>query len=365
MHILFLNQYFPPDPAPTGVLLAEVAEAAKKGGNTVDFVAARQEYRAGQKQGGRIIREARALARMLVDGFRRPRADVVVSGSSPPCLLVVATLVAFGHRARSVHWIMDLYPEIAVALGEVREGIFSRMLGTLMGWCYRQASRVVVLDEDMAARVRNHGVEPAIVRPWVFGAVLKQLADTRAEPQKDWTWIYSGNLGRAHEWETLLQAQAAVERRGASIRLLFQGGGPSRPAAEARARELGLRQVEWRDYVPEEDLPASLLRCHALVVTQRPAAQGLLWPSKLGLVMSLPRPIVWVGPTDGAIASMLRAFPHAAVFAPGQGAELAEWLLARTGIDAVAPGAVFDAAAHRDSSLAAFLTLLEPDNQRG
>ena len=80
-----------------------------------------------------------------------------------------------------------------------------------------------------------------------------------------------------------------------------------------------MRQVEWRGYVDEAELPASLLRCHALAVTQRPEARGLLWPSKLGLVMSLPRPIVWIGPTDGAIAAELRALPHAGIFAPGQG----------------------------------------------
>lgn len=359
MRVLFLNQYFPPDPAPTGVLLAEVAAELTKAGHTVDFVAARQEYRAGQKQGGRMIREALALWRMLVDGLRRPGAEVVVSASSPPCLLVVATLVAAWHRARSVHWIMDLYPEIAVALGEVREGFLSRTLGALMGWCYRRATRVVVLDKDMTARVRVHGVEPVVVRPWVFASVLKQLAEARGEPEEPWTWIYSGNLGRAHEWETLLEAQADLERRGSSIRLRFQGGGPSRPAAEARARELGLRQVEWRDYVPENELPSSLLRCHALVVTQLPAAQGLLWPSKLGLVMSLPRPIVWVGPTDGAIAELLRAFPHAAAFAPGQGRELADWLTAQRSGANVPQDAIFDPAQHRDASLAAFVGLLE------
>ncbi|MGB8169162.1 MAG: glycosyltransferase family 4 protein [Chthoniobacteraceae bacterium] len=358
MRVLFLNQYFPPDPAPTGVLLAEVAATLTKAGHAVDFVAARQEYRAGQKQGGRMIREALALWRMLVDGLRKPRSEVIVSASSPPCLLVVATLVAGWHRARSVHWVMDVYPEIAVALGEVRAGVLSRTLGALMGWCYRRATRVVVLDEDMAARIRVHGVEPAIVRPWVFAGVLRQLAATHEDPQAEWTWIYSGNLGRAHEWETLLQAQAELERRGAPIRLLFQGGGPSRPVAAARARELGLRQVEWRDYVPEDELPAALLRCHALVGTQLPAAQGLLWPSKLGLAMSLPRPLAWVGPPDGAIAKMLGAFPHAAVFAPGQSVELAGWLAARMGLGAAAPGAVFDAAAHRDSSLAAFIDLV-------
>ncbi len=352
MRVLFLNQYFPPDAAPTGVLLRELADELERAGHTVDFVAAREDYRAGQQKGGRMLREAKALGRMLWDGVRRPRAQVVVSATSPPCLLVVATLVALWHRARSVHWIMDLYPEIAVALGEVRAGFLVRMIGQVMGWCYRRAARVVVLDADMAARLRVYGVESAVIRPWVFAPVLRQLAAARGERTGEWTWIYSGNLGRAHEWETLLQAQAILEKRGAGVRLLFQGGGPLRAAAQVRAGELGLRRCEWADYVEEEELPSSLLRCEVLAVTQLPAAQGLLWPSKLGLVMSLPRPILWVGPVDGAIAQTLRAFPHAGIFAPGEAGAVADWLLARkSGGAAVPVAAVFDPAVHRTGSL--------------
>ncbi len=359
MRVLFLNQYFPPDPAPTGVLLAEIAAELERAGHSVDFVAARQEYRGGQQRGGRMRREAVALLRMLWDGLWRPRADVVISASSPPCLLVVATLVAWRHGARSIHWIMDLYPEIAVALGEVPDGAVSRTIAAVMGWCYRRAAQVVVLDEDMAARLRGYGVTPAVVRPWVSAPVLRQLASARAEPEAEWTWIYSGNLGRAHEWETLLAAQAELERRGATIRLRFQGGGPSRPRAEARARELGLRQIEWAGYVAEEDLPDSLRRCRVLVATQLPAAQGLLWPSKLALILSLPRPIAWVGPVTGAVAEVLREFPHARVFGVGEAVALAEWLLARQAEDAdISPTAVFDAGAHREASLAALKNLV-------
>lgn len=356
MRFLLLNQYFPPDPAPTGVLFGEIAERLRAEGHEVDFVAARQDYRAGQKQGGRTIRELKALGRMLLDALRRPRPDVVVSGTSPPCLLAVATLVALRFRARSVHWIMDMYPEIAVGLGEIREGLLARVVGAVMGWSYRR-STVVALDDDMAVRVRRHGVEPAIIRPWVFAPVLKQLAAATAEPTAQWTWIYSGNLGRAHEWETLLAAQKILEDRRAGVRLLFQGGGPSRPAAEARARELGLRLCEWRDYVLEADLPESLRRCAVLVVTQLPAARGLLWPSKLGLVLSLPRPILWVGPTDGAIARMLRGVAHAGVFAPGQAREVAAWLLVRRAESAVVPPAI-DPAAHREEALVAWRRVL-------
>jgi colanic acid biosynthesis glycosyl transferase WcaI len=359
MRVLFLNQYFPPDPAPTGVLLAELAAELQGEGHTVDFVAARQEYRVGQKQGGRMRREALGLWRMLLDGLRRPRADVVLSASSPPCLLVVATLLSFRHRAKSVHWIMDLYPEIAVALGEVHPGFLAKTISALMGWCYRRAARVVVLDEDMAGRLRQYGVESRIIRPWVFASVLKQLAAAKAEPTPDWTWIYSGNLGRAHEWETLLAAQAELERCGALIRLRFQGGGPSRPTAQARAVELRLQCIEWHDYVPEDELPSSLLSCQVLAVTQLPATQGLLWPSKLGLVTSLPRPVVWVGPVDGAIASFLRPLPHAGIFAPGEAVALADWLQARWSETAAIPAsATLDAVNHRTTALAEWLSLL-------
>ncbi|MEP6670964.1 MAG: glycosyltransferase [Chthoniobacter sp.] len=359
MRILFLNQYFPPDPAPTGVLLRDLADHLQAAGHTVDFVAARQDYRAGQRKGGRMIREAKALGRMLLDGLRRPRADVVVSATSPPCLLLVATLVAFWHRAKSVHWIMDLYPEIAVSLGEIRDGMLAKFIGKAMGWAYRRAAVVVALDEDMADRIRRYRVQPEVIGVWVFAPVIAQASRATGEPTTPWTWIYSGNLGRAHEWETLLAAQAILEKRGADIWLLFQGGGPSRPAAEARAAELGLRQCEWKGYIEEAELPNALRRGQALAVTQLPAAQGLLWPSKLGLLLSLPRPILWVGPTDGAIARQLRALSNAGIFAPGQSEQVADWLLAlQSRLPATCPPAL-DPVAQRAAALAGWSRLIE------
>jgi hypothetical protein len=41
MRILLLNQYFPPDPAPTGVLFRELADEFSRHGHTADFVDAR------------------------------------------------------------------------------------------------------------------------------------------------------------------------------------------------------------------------------------------------------------------------------------------------------------------------------------
>ncbi|HWB60330.1 MAG TPA: glycosyltransferase family 4 protein [Chthoniobacteraceae bacterium] len=326
MRILFLNQYFPPDSAPTGILLHELGEWLQAQGHEVDYVSSAQDYRNVKKNSRRLLREASALCGMLFKGLKTRRPDVVFSASSPPCLLVVATLIAAWHRAKSVHWLMDMYPELAVALGEVKAGFVSGVTGKLMGWGYRRAKLVVGLDEDMALRLKNYGVEAEIIPPWVLQSFIASAPMAPIEPAPEWTWIYSGNLGRAHEWETLLQAQALVEKRGLPIRLLFQGGGPSWPLAKARAAELGLRQCDWNGYVREAELQASLLRARALVITQKPEAQGLLWPSKLALASTLPRPILWIGPVDGAIARQISALPHAGVFAPGSAEQVADWL---------------------------------------
>ena len=329
MRILFLNQYFPPDPAPTGILFREVADEFVRLGHEVDFVDAGQDYRGAQGGGSRMKRELSALWRMMREGRARPRADVVVSGSSPPCLGVVADRIARKHRAAHIHWAMDMYPELAVELGEIgRTSLVAKITGWAMHGVYRRAKSVIALDDDMAARFRALRLNPVCIRPWVTQQTGAASVVAR-EPELPWTWIYSGNLGRAHEWETLLAAQALIEQRGVDARLLFQGSGPSWKVAQAKAAALGLRCCEWRGYAAADELQSSLLRCEALVATQLPAVRGLLWPSKLALMLTLPRPILFVGPPDGAIAAELRRLAHAGVFAPGDADGVARWVAER------------------------------------
>ena len=358
MRILFLNQYFPPDPAPTGILFREVADEFLRLGHEVDFVDAGQDYRAAQGGGGRMKRELGALWRMLREGRARARAEVVVSGSSPPCLGVVADRVARKHGAAHIHWAMDLYPELAVELGEIgRSSFVAKLTGWAMRGVFRRAKSVIALDEDMASHFRAQRLDPVCIRPWV---TQRARAVVLREPEAPWTWIYSGNLGRAHEWETLLAAQALLEQRGVDARLLFQGGGPSWKVAQAKAEALGLRRCEWQGYVEAEELPASLLRSEVLVATQLPAVRGLLWPSKLALMLTLPRPILFVGPTDGAIAAELRGYAHAGVFAPGDADGVARWIAAQRASRAViSSGSISGAEQQRSAALAAWGELLQ------
>jgi colanic acid biosynthesis glycosyl transferase WcaI len=353
--ILFLNQYFPPDPAPTGVLMHELGGFLELRGWKAEYVASGQDYRV-PRRGSRALRELRGLGAILRRGLAARRADVVFSGTSPPCLPLVAGIVAKAHRAVGVHWAMDLYPELAIALGELQGALAPAFFRKLMRLAYRSMKRVVALDADMAARLRSYEVEPQVIPPWVMKPLLESAPRM---PEAEPVWIYSGNLGRAHEWETLLEAQALLEARGSRWRLRFQGGGNAWAAAKERAARLGLSGCEWRPYAAENELRSSLSAASAVIVTQRPETQGLLWPSKLALALDVGRPLVWVGPAGGAIAAQLRQLPGTGVFAPGEAGKVADWLTAleREGTPMVSrPGS---AALMRSAALERWAELLE------
>lgn len=334
MRILFLNQYFPPDPAPTGILLRQVGDAMVEAGHRVEYVAAGQDYRIRNRGFRRLARELQGLWEILRRGVSAERPDLVFSATSPPCLLAVATMIAKRHEAKSVHWAMDLYPELASTLGEIPAPV-AFLAGSVMKWSYRHTDLVVGLDADMVERLARHGVQAEAIRPWILGDSIL-ASDDRTETAEP-SWIYSGNLGRAHEWKTLLDAQAILESRSRSARLVFQGSGPSREKAQEYAERIGLKRCDWLPYAPEPQLVASLLRARVLVATQRPETRGLLWPSKLAMLLRLPRPLLWVGPVEGAIAADLRNRKDTGIFAPGSAEPVANWLEQQLGADAASP----------------------------
>ncbi len=302
-------------------------------GHEVRFADAGGDYQKRRHRGAkRWLQEAWSLVRLAWVALFGSRPRVIVCFSSPPCVLVVGALAAVRHRARLLHWVMDLYPEIALELGEVPV-VAGRLMAPVMNLAYRRCERIVVLDRDMGERLRRRGFEAEVMPPWYPGGLPEVPGEVAVSGEgfgRVRVWLYSGNLGRAHEWRTLLEAQRKLEEEsgGAGWRLVFQGGGPQFEAARRAAVEMGLKGCEFRGYVPREQLVRSLLAADVLIATQNPLTCGCLWPSKLVLAMWLPRPVLWVGPTSSSVAEMLRARPGNGVFEPGAAVDIAGWLAA-------------------------------------
>jgi len=330
MRILLLNQFAPPDSAPTSRLLADLAEAFAAAGWEPILVGAHSGYhQGGQKGWRRLLRDATAHIKLFWAGLRAGPCDWIVCLSDPPALPFTAALLARLKQAQLAHWAMDVYPQVAVALGALSPGAVNRVVGAAMRFGYREAEILVALDEDMQKQIASISERHVkVLPPWPPSASLSIVPAKKNQlPQR--TWLYSGNLGRAHEYRDLLEAQRLIEHSGGGWRLIFQGGGPCRAEAKAYAAELEITNCDWLDYAPDEDLLSVLQEADVLIATQKASTCGLLWPSKLALMTVLDQPILFVGPHLSQISLQLKQSPLAhGVFQPGQASEIATWLQA-------------------------------------
>ena len=170
MRFLFLNQYGPPDPVPTARLLGELAEGLRAGGHEVEIISQIESYEGRPTSGGRLKREFRAAWTILRRGWklRGGKPAVVLALSSPPGLPVIGALLAWRHRAAFVHWAMDLYPDLALALGEIAPGsALARAVRFAMQRAYRRTQLVIALDEDMRTVLQPFSRYPVrVLPPW-------------------------------------------------------------------------------------------------------------------------------------------------------------------------------------------------------
>jgi hypothetical protein len=77
------------------------------------------------------------------------RPDIIVCQTDPPLSPIAACLVSFLRRTESVCYLQDIYPDIAVQCGKVREGFLIKVFRKFLVWCYCHADKIVVVSNDM------------------------------------------------------------------------------------------------------------------------------------------------------------------------------------------------------------------------
>jgi glycosyltransferase involved in cell wall biosynthesis len=144
-----------------------------------------------------------------------------------------------------------------------------------------------------------------VIHNWADGD-LRPIPRTQDAP---FTAGYSGNLGRAHDAETIVQAMRLLPE----IQFVFTGGG----AQLDRVRRDAGPNVTFRPYAPREQLSESLSSVDVHLVTLQPSMEGLIVPSKFYGILAVARPVVFIGDKDGELARLIDAYGCGGVVAQG------------------------------------------------
>jgi glycosyltransferase involved in cell wall biosynthesis len=348
--IYFVNRFFAPDESATAQMLTQLVGELRAREFAVTVLASRMRHDAEQERlvplddllGATVIRiastrfgRARLLGRLIdylsfyMSAFfamlwRLKKGDTLVALTDPPMLGTVLHMAASLKGAQTVHWLQDIFPEVASALlPKARLNWLFAMLRGARNFSLRRSAHMVVLGSRMRERVQALKVAPeriSEIENWADGTLIMPTAPADNPLYQQWQHLpiadsaaplivgYSGNLGRAHEFETIVQAM--VQFRGdRRVRFLFIGQGAQLNSLKQRVLELGLaEQVDFKPFQPASMLRYSLSVPDLHFVTLQHELEGLIVPSKLYGAMAAGRPVLFIGDVDGEVARTLKKF---------------------------------------------------------
>jgi len=189
MRVLLLNLYFPPDTSATAKMAFSMVEPLSQR-HSVTVLCGRPSYdpterrpwrfsqsetlgrlkiiRVGSTDYPRIQMKRRVLNYLSYVALAVPRAlfipcDVILGMTDPPFQGIVGAFVAMLKRKPYVYNIRDLYPDMALGGSLMKPGWLARVWEKLHRWALRRTDCVIVLGDDMRARIVAKGVDAARV----------------------------------------------------------------------------------------------------------------------------------------------------------------------------------------------------------
>ncbi|WP_316436942.1 glycosyltransferase family 4 protein [Leptolyngbya sp. NK1-12] len=356
-----ITQFFPPDFAATGQLIEELVRQLGQQGVDVKVFTGQPGYafqstsapayeqaglvqikrsRTSQMWPKRIRGKAingilfmiRAVLHLLKNCRRR---NIVLITTAPPFLPIVGYLAHLLFGMSYICLLYDLYPDIAVELGVIsRRHWLTRLWHALNEQVWKHADGIIVLSSAMQERVANRCPEVAnkisVIHSWADSNTIVPIPKSKnwfamkhrlIEP---FTVLYSGNLGRCHDVDTMLEA--AILLRDEPIQFVCIGNGAKREILIQKVQELGLTNFLFLPYQDRDVLPYSLTACDLSLVSVSPGMDSLVAPSKLYSALSAGRPIAVICPKQAYLNQVIAEAGCGATFENGDAAKLANFI---------------------------------------
>ena len=317
MKILFINQFFWPDSSATSQQLTDLASGLAERGNQVTVLCGEGGYanvRAGAVpppvdvirvkalpfSKSKITRLASYLSFYLAAfarGLTAPKADVVVSLTTPPLISLLGSAIKMLRGSRHFIWEQDIYPDVAIDLEYIRKGgAADRVTGWLADFSRRHADGIIALGECMKQRLVLRGIAAgkiSIAENWASAEAITPMQ--RPGDPNELVLLYSGNLGLAHDVDTIAGAMKNL-RDDRRFRFLFVGSGGKRKQLQEFCEANGISSLEMRGYVSRDKLSEGLAAGDIGLVTQSNVCWGTVVPSKVYGILAAGRPVLFIGP---------------------------------------------------------------------
>ncbi|MGI8499984.1 MAG: glycosyltransferase family 4 protein [Hassallia sp.] len=356
-----ITQFFPPDYAATGQLIEELVRHLGSLGIDIEVFTSQPGYafrtpnapavervgrvriqrsRTAQLWPGRIRGKAvngiLYTLRAALHLFRaRHRNNVLLVTTAPPFLPLVGYLGYVFFKIPYICILYDLYPDIAIALGVIpKHHWLARLWQALNKKIWRSSKAIVVLSPAMKLQVAANCSQIAdkisVIHSWADPDLIVPIAKQenwfawKYNLVKKFTVLYSGNLGRCHDMDTILEA--AKQLQDEPIQFVCIGGGAKRDELILQVNQLGLSNFMFLPYQDKQVLPYSLTACDLSLVSVDECTENLVTPSKLYSALASGRPIAVICSSYSYLRQLIAEADCGGTFENGDGNGLAQFI---------------------------------------
>lgn len=244
--------------------------------------------------------------------FKIPKPDVILSPSPPLTIGISAWLISFFHRAGFIYNVQEIYPDVAINLGALRNRWLIDYLFRIERFVYDRAAFVTVISSRMRARLIVKGVAPEkvqVIPNFVdvaeFSPRPKDNGFSRKHGLVDkFVITYAGNMGKPQQLYLLLQA-AALLRRLHQIHFLLMGSGSELESLRRQAVADNLTNVTFLSHQPYTVMPEAYGAADICYVPQAVGTSSDGIPSKVYRILAAARPVLALTDMESDLAALV------------------------------------------------------------
>ena len=284
---------------------------------TIAGVQVARRWRPGFDQGRNVLRMVNSLwiqAAWIGSVIRRPKPDVFIVGTDPQfSQFMLPLLRLFSRRSRIVFWVFDLYPEAVQAeIDNKLVRVVAKGLGKLMPLCYRPVDVMVDIGPFMRNLLEKykHSARQRTLVPWALAEPEFEApvnAKVRASMFGEGVRLgilYSGNMGKAHEYENFLSLARMLRDKAPGIMFAFSARG-NRVNEMEQALTPEDRNVKLLPFASQEYLEDHLNAADIHLLSLRENWAGIVVPSKFFGSLAAGKPVLYSGARHSCIGQWI------------------------------------------------------------
>ncbi|SCZ61504.1 Glycosyltransferase involved in cell wall bisynthesis [Thiohalomonas denitrificans] len=194
-------------------------------------------------------------------------SDLILATSTPLTIALPAVYAARRHSVPMVFEVRDLWPELPIAIGALKNPVWQHSARWLERWAYRNSEAVIALSPGMRDGVCRTGypsdrvaVIPNSSDNDLFHAATRSGAAFRRA--RAWLGerpliVYAGSFGRINGAGYLVDIAARLLKTAPDIRILLVGDGQERTKIIEKAKALGVYETNLflEDPVTKREMP--------------------------------------------------------------------------------------------------------------